>query len=318
MLFEKLVDPVTVYEVSPRDGLQNESAIVGTADKVELVQALLTAGLRRIEATSFVSPKWIPQLADAEALLQALAADDLARQGVYSALCPNSRGLARAQASGVAEIVVFVSASAEHNQKNLNSSIDDSLARLREVVQEARQTGLRVRGCVSTAWGFRSEHDVDLRESVRIGRALMEMGCTELSLGDTTGVATPRKTRDVLSCFLAEHPAVTLSMHMHDTRGTALANVLVGLELGLRSFDAAIGGLGGCPFAPGAAGNLATEDLVYMLDGMGIPSGIDLDKLIEAGKVAARLVGHPLPGKVHRASLGTSARTARSMAQPVR
>lgn len=314
MLFEKLSDPVTVYEVAPRDGLQNESAIVETAEKVELIQALLAAGLRRIEATSFVSPKWIPQLADAEVLLQALAADDLARQGHYSALCPNSRGLVRAREAGVAEIVVFVSASAEHNQKNLNSSIDDSLARLREVVQEARQAGLRVRGCVSTAWGFRSEHDVELREAARIGRALMDMGCTELSLGDTTGVATPKKTRDVLACFLAEHPAVTLSMHMHDTRGTALANVLVGLELGLRSFDAAIGGLGGCPYAPGAAGNLATEDLVYMLDGMGIPSGIDLDKLIEAGKVAARLVGHPLPGKVHRASLGT----ARSKAQPAR
>jgi hydroxymethylglutaryl-CoA lyase len=307
-------DAVTVYEVSPRDGLQNEAALLSTHEKVELVRALLGAGLRHIEATSFVSPKWIPQLADAEALLHALAEDEAGRRGQYSALCPNVRGLARARATGVSEIVVFVSASAEHNQKNLNSSIDDSLARLREVVQEAKLAGLRVRGCVSTAWGFRSEQDVELRETARMGRALMEMGCTELSLGDTTGVATPRKTRDVLSCFLAEHPPVTLSMHMHDTRGTALANVLVGLELGLRSFDAAIGGLGGCPYAPGAAGNLATEDLVYMLHGMGIPSGIDLDKLIEAGKVAARLVGHPLPGKVHRASLGT----ARSPAQPAR
>jgi hydroxymethylglutaryl-CoA lyase len=310
MLFDSLSDPVTVYEVSPRDGLQNEGVVVDTAGKVELVHALLDAGLRRIEVTSFVSPRWIPQLADAEALLQALAADVSAARGQYSALCPNVRGLARARASRVPEIVVFVSASAEHNQKNLNSSIDDSIARLREVVQEAKQAGLRVRGCVSTAWGFRSEQDVEPRETARIGRALMEMGCTELSLGDTTGVATPRKTRDVLMCFLAEHPPVTLSMHMHDTRGTALANVLVGLELGLRAFDAAIGGLGGCPYAPGAAGNLATEDLVYMLHGMGIPSGIDLDKLIEAGKVAARLVGHPLPGKVHRASLGTASRTA--------
>jgi hydroxymethylglutaryl-CoA lyase len=297
-----------VYEVSPRDGLQNESAVLATADKVELVQALLAAGLRRIEVTSFVSPKWIPQLADAEALLQALTP----LQANYSALCPNARGLARARQTGLAEVAVFLSASAEHNQKNLNSSIDDSLAQLREVVQEARLAGLRVRGCISTVWGFRSEHDVELAEAARIGRALMEMGCSELMLGDTTGIATPRKTRDVLACFLAEHPAVTLSMHMHDTRGTALANVLVGLELGLRSFDAAIGGLGGCPYAPGAAGNLASEDLVYMLDGMGIESGIDLDKLVEAGKVAARLVGHPLPGKVHRASLGI----ARSTAQP--
>ena len=310
MLFESLSDPVTVYEVSPRDGLQNESVVLATADKVELVEALCAAGLRRIEVTSFVSPRWIPQLADAEALLQALTPLGAG----YSALCPNARGLARARQTGLSEVAVFLSASEEHNQKNLNSSIDDSLAQLREVVQEARLAGLRVRGCISTVWGFRSEHDVELDQAVRIGRALMEMGCAELSLGDTTGIATPRKTRDVLTRFLAEHPAVTLSMHMHDTRGTALANVLVGLELGLRSFDAAIGGLGGCPYAPGAAGNLASEDLVYMLHGMGIASGIDLDKLVEAGKVAARLVGHPLPGKVHRASLGI----ARSTAQPAR
>ena len=322
MLFESLSDPVTVYEVSPRDGLQNESVVLATADKVELVQALSAAGLRRIEVTSFVSPKWIPQLADAEALLQALtpveargcSAGERRLPAQYSALCPNARGLARARQTGLSEVAVFLSASEEHNQSNLNCSIDDSLAQLREVVQEARLAGLRVRGCISTVWGFRSEHDVELEQAVRIGRVLMEMGCAELSLGDTTGIATPRKTRDVLTRFLAEHPAVTLSMHMHDTRGTALANVLVGLELGLRSFDAAIGGLGGCPYAPGAAGNLASEDLVYMLDGMGIASGIDLDKLVEAGKVAARLVGHALPGKVHRASLGI----ARRKAQPAR
>lgn len=307
MLFESLSDPVTVYEVSPRDGLQNESAVLPTDAKVELIEALLAAGLRRIEVTSFVSPTWIPQLADAERLLEALAP----LRGQYSALCPNARGLARARHTGIGEIAVFLSASEEHNRKNLNSSIDESLARLREVVQEAKRASLRVRGCVSTAWGFRSEQDVELEQAARIGRALMEMGCDELSLGDTVGIATPRRTRDVLARFLADHPAVTLSMHMHDTRGTALANVLVGLELGLRTFDAAIGGLGGCPYAPGASGNLATEDVVAMLHSMGVKTGIDLDKLADASRTAASFVGHELPSKYLKAHLGKQARARR-------
>jgi hydroxymethylglutaryl-CoA lyase len=296
MLFESLTDPVTIYEVGPRDGLQNESARVATAGKVELVDALVDAGVPRIEVTSFVSPKWIPQLADAEALLAALQP----ARARYSALCPNARGLLRVHDTALREIAVFLSASEEHNQRNLNASIDESLAQLREVVQEARARGLHVRGCISTAWGFRSAHDVGIEAVARIGGALMTMGCAELSLGDTMGIATPVAVRDVLLRLLADHPPRVLSMHMHDTRGTALANVLVGLELGLRSFDAAIGGLGGCPYAPGAAGNLATEDLVYMLDGMGVATGIDLSKLLAAGEVAARLVGHALSSKVHR------------------
>jgi len=301
MLFDSLPDRVTVYEVSPRDGLQNESAALDTAAKVQLVDALVSAGVPRIEVTSFVSPKWIPQLADAEALIAKLHEEGRA-SARYSALCPNPRGLTRVLDTSLREIAVFVSASDEHNQKNLNHTIDDTLAGMREVVHTAKNRGLFVRGCISTVWGFRSQDDVAPRRVAEIGRALRDMGCDELSLGDTMGIATPTRVRDVVVRVLDDHPAGAVSLHMHDTRGTALANVVAALELGVCSFDAAIGGLGGCPYAPGAAGNLATEDLVYMLHGMGIETGIDLDKLIAAGDVAAALVGRELPGKVHRAS----------------
>jgi hydroxymethylglutaryl-CoA lyase len=299
MLFDSLPDKVTIYEVSPRDGLQSEAKTVSTEDKVRLIAALVDAGISRIEASSFVSPKWIPQLADAESLFAQLSPP----RARYSALCPNVRGLARARQCGVNEIAVFLSASEDHNRRNVNDSIDNTLAKLREVVSEARGTGMFVRGCISTLWGFRQVGDIDLKQAVRIGDSLLEMGCNELSLGDTMGIATPKHVRDVLRRFLELCPASSLSMHMHDTRGTALANVLVGLELGLRIFDAAVGGLGGCPYAPGAAGNLATEDLVYMLHGMGIETGVSLDKLLEAGNVAAAVVGHALPGKVHQAGV---------------
>ncbi|MDB4977807.1 MAG: mvaB [Myxococcaceae bacterium] len=301
MLFASLPDRASIYEVSPRDGLQNESAMVDTKAKVQLIDALVAAGIPRIEVTSFVSPRWIPQLADAEALIGELLADARPARAQYSALCPNPRGLERVAKTGLREIAVFVSASEEHNRKNLNSTIEQTLAGMREVVQAAKGMGLYVRGCISTVWGFRSEQDVTPAQAAGIGRTLMDMGCDELSLGDTVGLATPKRVRDVVQRFLADHAPDKISLHMHDTRGTALANVVVGLELGLRAFDAAIGGLGGCPYAPGAAGNLATEDLVYMLHGMGVGTGIDLDKLIAAGNVAAALVGHELPGKVHRA-----------------
>lgn len=294
MLFESLPDRVTVYEVSPRDGLQNERITLPTEDKVRLVHALADAGIPRIEVTSFVSPKWIPQLADAEALLTQLGAP----RARYSALCPNLRGLQRARSTGISEIVVFVSASEQHNRQNLNDTVEHTLARLREVVQEARASGLRVRGCISTLWGFQREGDVDLEQAARIGAELMEMGVHELSLADTMGMATPKRTRDVVSRFLAEYPASLLSMHMHDTRGTALANVLVGLELGIRTFEASVGGLGGCPFAAGAAGNLATEELVYMLHGMGIVTGISLEKLAAVRQAALGMVGREVAGKL--------------------
>jgi hydroxymethylglutaryl-CoA lyase len=298
-VFDSLPDRVSVYEVSPRDGLQNEATLVPTERKAELIKALIGAGLTRIEVGSFVSPRWIPQLADTEAVLALLP------RGVaqYSALCPNIQGLARAQATSIQELGIFVSASETHNKRNLNGTIDKTLSRIAEVAVAAQAAGLRVRGYISALWGCPYEGDVDPVRGLGIARKLFGMGCYELSLGDTLGVGNPRQTRDILRLFLQEFAADRLALHMHDTRGTALANVVTGLELGVRTFDAAVGGLGGCPYAPGAAGNLATEDLVYMLHGMGVSTGIDLDKLWEAGKVAAAVVGHELSGKVHKAGL---------------
>jgi hydroxymethylglutaryl-CoA lyase len=299
-MFDKLPDRVSVYEVSPRDGLQNERATVPLRAKVRLIDALALAGLTRIEITSFVSPKWIPQLADADEV----ARHTVAPEGVtFSALCPNARGLARARAAGMREIAVFISASETHNRKNVNKAVADTLAAFDETIGPARAAGLRVRGYVSTVWGCPYEGDVDPERATAIARRLLEMGCYQISLGDTIGVGTPRQTARILARMLGEIPAPRIAMHMHDTRGTALANVLVGLEMGIRDFDASVGGMGGCPYAPGAAGNLATEDLVYMLQGMGIATGIDLERLVEAGKVAESAVGRTLPGKVHLAGV---------------
>jgi len=297
-MLDALPDQVSIYEVSPRDGLQNEALPIPLEGKKQLIAALIEAGLKRIELTSFVSPRWVPQLADAE---------DLARQfqapaGVtLSALCPNAKGFERAHAAGLQEIAVFMSASETHNRKNTNKSIAESLETFREVVPPALAANMRVRAYVSTVWGCPYEGDVDPEASLAITRTLLELGCYQVSLGDTIGVGTPLAIKRVVSQFLAEFPAPRLALHFHDTRGTALANALVGLELGIRDFDASVAGLGGCPYAPGAAGNLATEDLVYMLQGMGIETGVDLDKLIEAGRVAEAVVGRRLPGKVHQA-----------------
>lgn len=299
-LFAALPDRVSVYEVGPRDGLQNEPASVGTVLKLRLIEALAKAGLTRIEVTSFVSPTWIPQLADADNLVHALPPlDDV----IYSALCPNAKGLARARGSSVREVAVFLSASETHNRRNVAKSIAQTLEVFSAVVPAAVAEGLRVRGYVSTAWGCPFEGDVDPDRVLSLTKTLLEYGCYQISLGDTIGVGTPLQTKRLLKRFLAEVPASKLAMHMHDTRGQALANVLVGIEAGIRTFDAAIGGLGGCPYAPGASGNLATEDLVYMLDGMGIASGIDLHKLWEAGRIAEAMVNRPLPGRVHRAGM---------------
>lgn len=298
-MLDTLPAEVSVYEVSPRDGLQNEAAPVPLAGKERMVRALLAAGLRRIELTSFVSPRWVPQLADAEELLRALSP---APAGVtFSALVPNATGLERALRVGVGEIAVFLSASETHNRKNTNKSIETSLETFAEVVPPARKAGIKVRAYVSTVWGCPYEGDVPVARSLDITRALLELDCYQVSLGDTIGVGTPLQTKRLLQTFLAEFPPERLALHFHDTRGTALSNALVGLELGFRDFDASVGGLGGCPYAPGAAGNLATEDLVYMLHGMGIRTGIDLDALIQAGRVAESVVGRPLPGKVHQA-----------------
>lgn len=299
-LFDDLPPEVSVYEVSPRDGLQNEAVTVATTRKVRLVEALVASGLKRVEITSFVSPKWVPQLADG---------DEVARmaprtEGVtFSALCPNGRGLERALAGGIEEIAVFISASETHNQKNVNKTVEDTLRGFESVIAPAVAQGLTVRGYVSTVWGCPYEGAIDPREALRIAEILIEQGCYQVSLGDTIGCGTPRQTKAILELFLASIPEPQLAMHMHDTRGTALANILVGLEAGIRTFDAAVGGLGGCPYAPGAAGNVATEDLVYMLEGMGVETGVDLEKLVAAGNVAAAVVGRSLPGKVHQAGV---------------
>jgi hydroxymethylglutaryl-CoA lyase len=300
MLFETLPDRVSVYEVSPRDGLQNERATVPLRGKVRLIDALVAAGLQRIEITSFVSPKWIPQLADADEL----CANVHRPAGVrYSALCPNAKGLERAQKAKLDEIAVFVSTSETHNRKNVNKTVDETLAAFADTVAPAVLAGMRVRGYVSTVWGCPYEGEIDPKRALVIARRLIDMGCYQVSLGDTIGSGTPRQTQRIVQMMLAEIPREKIAMHMHDTRGTALANIIVGLDLGIRDFDASIGGLGGCPYAPGAAGNVATEDLVYMLHGMGIATGIDLERLVEAGKAAESIVGRPLPGKVHQSGV---------------
>ncbi|MBT8454030.1 MAG: hydroxymethylglutaryl-CoA lyase [Deltaproteobacteria bacterium] len=296
----KLPKRVSVYEVSPRDGLQNESAQVATHAKVRLIEALVDAGISRIEVGSFVAPKWVPQMVDADEVCRMIGR----RPGVtYAGLCPNARGLDRALAAKVDEIAVFVSASETHNRKNVNKTIGQTLKAFEPVIGPAVDAGLKVRAYVSTMWGCPYEGDVDPKRGLELAQHLLGEGCYQVSLGDTIGVGTPTQTEKILDLFATEVPVEQIALHLHDTRGTALANVLVGLQAGITAFDASVAGLGGCPYAPGAAGNLATEDLVYTLDGMGIETGIDLEKLWQAGQVAEAIVGRELPGKVHRAGV---------------
>jgi hydroxymethylglutaryl-CoA lyase len=307
-MFASLPPRVTIYEVGPRDGLQNESRLVSTADKVALIDALSATGLPAIEITSFVSPKWIPQLADA-----AEVARKVARKAgiIYSALVPNRRGLETALASGMREIAVFLSASETHNKRNVNKSIDETLAAFREVIEPAAAAGVRVRAYVSTVFGCPYEGEVDPARVRALALTLRDMGVYQISLGDTIGVANPWQVQRVLELVLAELPIEQAAVHFHDTQGTALANCTVALSLGITTIDSAIGGLGGCPYAPGAAGNLATEDVVAMLHGMGIATGIDLDRLVECSRLAASLVGHELPSKYLKAHMGKQARVRR-------
>ncbi len=303
---------VDVYEVGPRDGLQNELRTLPTRDKARLIDALVAAGEKRIEVTSFVSPKWIPQLADAEELLRLVGR----REGVvFSALVPNLKGLERAKDAGLEEAAVFISASEAHSKKNINKSIAEALGGAREVTVGALKAGMRVRGYLSTVWGCPYEGDVPVERVVDICRQLVDAGLYQLSLGDTIGVGTPRQTEAILEALLKHIPVEKLALHMHDTRGTALANALVGLSAGVTTFDASIGGLGGCPYAPGAAGNLATEDAVFMLHGMGVETGINLDRLVEAGEIAQELIGRKLAGKYLQAALGEREKKASRRAQ---
>lgn len=306
---------VDVYEVGPRDGLQNELRIVPLEGKLRLIAALVAAGERRIEATSFVSPRWIPQLSDAEEVLKALPRI----AGVtYSALVPNLKGLERARAAGLGEAAVFISASETHSKKNINKSIAEALSVAADVTRGALAAGMRVRAYLSVVWGCPYEGAVSLERVVDLCRRLADMGIYQLSLGDTVGVGVPNQTEEILSALTAHLPVQKLALHLHDTRGLALANALVGLSAGVTTFDASIGGLGGCPYAPGAAGNLATEDVVNMLHRMGVETGIDLPKLVEAGEVAQELIGRKLSGKFLQAALGERDRAqARRRTAPV-
>jgi hydroxymethylglutaryl-CoA lyase len=299
-IFDSLPASVSIYEVSPRDGLQNESAQVATHAKVRLIEALIDAGLKRIEATSFVSAKWVPQMSDADQVCRMV---EKPADVTFSALVPNARGLERALAGGIDEAAVFLSASETHNRKNVNKSVAETLRAFEEVITPALRSGMAVRGYVSTVWGCPYEGAVDPLAALRIAQELLSRGCYQVSLGDTIGVGTPLQTRRILEVFLREIPAEKIALHLHDTRGTALANVLVGLEMGITTYDSSVGGLGGCPYAPGAAGNLATEDLAYTLAGMGIDTGVDLEKVWRAGQVAEAIVGRELPGKVHKAGI---------------
>ena len=300
----RLPAAVRIVEVGPRDGLQNEKAIVPTAAKVELVNRLSATGLKSIEATSFVSPRWVPQLADAAEVFAAIQRrPDVA----YPVLVPNETGYERARAAGATEIAVFTAASEAFNRTNINATIEESLARFEPVLARAREDGVRVRGYVSTVLGCPYQGEVPLADVVRVSRALHEMGCYEISLGDTIGVGTPGKAGAMLRAVAAEVPMPALAVHFHDTYGQALANILACLEEGVAVVDAAVAGTGGCPYARGASGNVASEDVVYMLQGMGIETGIDLNALAATGHWLAGVLGHQTSSRVGRAMAATDA-----------
>ncbi|GIX36846.1 MAG: hydroxymethylglutaryl-CoA lyase [Silanimonas sp.] len=291
-------DFVRIVEVGPRDGLQNEKAIIATADKIALIEKLAATGLGTVEATAFVSPKWVPQMADAAEVYSGVAK----REGVrYPVLVPNLQGYERARAVGVAEIAVFGAASEAFSKANINASIEESLARFVPVLEAAKRDGVAVRGYVSTVLGCPYQGEVPLNDVVRVAKALYAMGCYEISLGDTIGVGTPRRARAMLEAVASEVPMAALAVHFHDTYGQAVANVAACLEAGVRVVDAAVSGTGGCPYARGASGNVATEDIVYLLDGMGFAHGVDLDALVDTGRWLSALLGRESMSKVNRA-----------------
>lgn len=293
----ELPERVSIREVGPRDGLQNEDP-VPTAAKVRLLNALSRTGVRRIEAVSFVHPRAIPQMADADEVWDATDKVDGVR---YSALVPNTRGAQRALAAGFTEVEVVVSASDTHNRRNVNRSTEESLDDIAGMVGELHRHGATAEVIVSTSFGCPYEGDVDPVRVAGIVDRVVADGADRVSFGDTTGMATPRRVRDVLTLVRQRHPELPLLLHFHDTRGTALANILTALELGITEFDASVGGLGGCPYAPGATGNVATEEVVHMLHDMDIETGIDLDALIDVAALAQEIVGRELPSGVLRA-----------------
>ena len=283
---------ITLCEVGPRDGLQNEAARLSTEEKIKWIDSLTDSGFSFIEVSSFVSPMWIPALADAEEVLQGIR-----RQPgvVYSALVPNERGLERALRAKVDAVAVFMSASESHNKSNINKTIEETFPVLRPVIDGAKQENLPVRGYVSTVFGCPYEGEVDPNQVVKVATKLLEDGVDEISLGDTIGVSTPTKTARVLEAVLKEIPLEKIALHMHDTRGTALANIMVGLEYGITRYDSALGGLGGCPYAPGAAGNVATDDLVYLFKDSDVETGVNREKMNASLELLEQLVKHTLP-----------------------
>jgi isopropylmalate/homocitrate/citramalate synthase len=288
------VESVKVVEVGPRDGLQNEKVTIPTQAKVDYITALGDAGLRVIEAGAFVSPKWVPQMADSGDVYRDIPKDP----GVeYPVLVPNMKGLERAIEADVKSIAIFTAASETFNKRNINMSIDESFANFAPLVPRALAEGMRVRGYVSTAFGCPYEGDVPPEKVLEVTARLLDLGCYEVSIGDTIGVGTPMQVQGVIGMLLQVIPPRRLAMHFHDTRGTALANTLAALEMGITTFDSSAGGLGGCPYAPGASGNMATEDLIYLLDGMNIETGVDLKRLVEASAIIAPYLDHPLPGR---------------------
>jgi hydroxymethylglutaryl-CoA lyase len=293
-----LPSEVRIVEVGPRDGLQNEKEIVPTATKVALIGKLVAAGLRTIEAGSFVSPKWVPQMADTAEVLAALPKrDDVS----FPVLVPNMKGFEAALASGVGEIAIFGAASESFSQRNINCSIAESLDRFAPVAEAAKKHGIRVRGYVSTVVDCPYEGPIGPRAVADVAGRLLAMGCYEVSLGDTIGTGTPARVRAMLDAVAKAVPIEKLGVHFHDTYGQALANIYASLEMGVRTFDASVAGLGGCPYAAGASGNVATEDVVYMLNGMAVRTGVDLDKLVDIGRWICGVLGKEPASKVNKA-----------------
>jgi isopropylmalate/homocitrate/citramalate synthase len=293
-----LPDKVRIVEVGPRDGLQNEAGVVPAAVKIELIHRLAEAGLPAVEATAFVSPKWIPQMADNAAVMAGIRR----KPGVaYPVLVPNLKGFEAALAAGAEEVAVFGAASEAFSRKNINCSIAESLARFAPVMQAARQHGVRVRGYVSCVAGCPYQGAVEPAAVAAVAAELARMGCYEISLGDTIGVGTPGRIQAMLAAVAAAVPMEKLAVHFHDTYGQALANIYAALELGVATIDSSVAGLGGCPYAKGASGNVATEDVLYMLDGLGIASGVDLERVFEAGRYICAQLGRESGSKVARA-----------------
>ncbi|WP_285445347.1 hydroxymethylglutaryl-CoA lyase [Xanthomonas sp. fls2-241-TYG-148] len=291
-------DFVRIVEVGPRDGLQNEANPIATADKIALINQLSATGLRTIEATSFVSPRWVPQLADAADVFAGITR----QPGIaYPVLVPNLQGYARAHAAGAQEVAVFTAASETFNRTNTNAGIDESIERFRPILAQAAQDGVRVRGYVSTVLGCPYQGEVAVADVVNVAERLYRLGCYEISLGDTIGVGTPAKARQMLAAVAGSIPMQALAVHFHDTYGQALANIAACLEQGVRVVDAAVSGAGGCPYAKGASGNVASEDVVYLLHGLGMPTGIDLPALARTGRWLAQLLGRETGSKVGKA-----------------